>query len=179
MACLALSTGRALACKNVMGGIKAVYFADYGTLGDLTITDGEITAFGGTPAFFEYDVKGSSGLEQTINASRENGTVFYEQTLTLVLTKLDLLTQNELIKVIDARPYAVIEDYNNNYLLIGADNGADCNGGSITTGVAAGDLTGFSITMAGQEKLPAFFVTPSVLQGAVSASFASPTQIVP
>ena len=93
--------------------------------------------------------------------------------------KLDLLTQNELINIIDARPYAVIEDYNNNYLLIGAENGADCNGGTITTGVAAGDLTGFTITMAGQEKLPAYFVTPSVLQGAVVASFAAPTQITP
>jgi len=33
--------------------------------------------------------------------------------------------------------------------------------------------------MAGQEKLPAYFVTPSVLQAQISASAAAPTQITP
>ena len=43
MACL-LTSGRALPCKSSVGGLKAVYFADYGTLGTTTIASGEITA---------------------------------------------------------------------------------------------------------------------------------------
>jgi hypothetical protein len=46
-----ISTGRLLACKDNVGGIRNIYFADYGTLGALTITDGEITAIAGTPIF--------------------------------------------------------------------------------------------------------------------------------
>ena len=56
MAC-SLTSGRALPCKSAVGGLKAVYFADYGTLGAATITAGEITAFAGTPEWFEFDIK--------------------------------------------------------------------------------------------------------------------------
>jgi hypothetical protein len=35
MACL-LTAGRALGCKTSVGGLKAIYFADYGTLGTIT-----------------------------------------------------------------------------------------------------------------------------------------------
>jgi len=163
MACL-LNTGRKVPCKDSVGGIKAAYFADYDTLGELTIVAGEVTAFGGSGIdFFKFDVKGNSSLEQTITSSRENGTAFYEQTLNLTLTKLDLATQQELIEIVKARPHVIIEDYNGNYLLIGAVNGADCSGGTIVTGAAMGDLSGFTLTMAGQEKLPAFFVTPAIV----------------
>ena len=36
MAC-SLTTGRKVPCKSAVGGIKTIYFADFGTLGDATI----------------------------------------------------------------------------------------------------------------------------------------------
>jgi len=36
MAC-ALTKGRNLPCKTGFGGVKKIYFADYGTLGTVTI----------------------------------------------------------------------------------------------------------------------------------------------
>jgi len=172
-----LTTGRSVPCKDSVGGIKAVYFADFGTLGDLagiTETAYEVTGFGGTPDFFKFDVKGNSSLEQTITASRENGTAFFEQTLSLTLTKLDLATLEELRILVIGRPHVIVQDYNDNYLLVGAYNGADCTGGTIVTGAAMGDLSGFTLTMAGQEKFPAFFVQESVVTGAASASQINP-----
>ena len=66
MAC-SLTTGRKVPCKSAVGGIKTVYFADYGTLGDATITAGEITALSGTTIdWFQFDVKGNSSLETSI-----------------------------------------------------------------------------------------------------------------
>jgi len=47
-----LNTGRKVPCKDSVGGIQAVYFADFGTMGALTVTAGEVTAFAGTPDFF-------------------------------------------------------------------------------------------------------------------------------
>ena len=88
-----LTSGRKVACKSSVGGIKTVYFADYGTLGDATIVSGEITALSGTPDWYQFDLKGNSTLETAINSSRENGTTFYETTLTLNLPYLDLATQ--------------------------------------------------------------------------------------
>ena len=177
-----LTTGRSVPCKDSVGGIKAVYFADYGTLGDLTgITETayEVTGFGGTPDFFKFDVKGNSSLEQKITASRENGTAFFEQTLNLTLTKLDLATLEELRILVIGRPHVIVQDYNDNYLLVGAYHGADCTGGTIVTGAAMGDLSGFTLTMAGQEKFPAFFVQESVVTAAIAGGASTPTQINP
>ena len=115
-----------------------------------------------------------TSLEQTINADRTNGTSFYTQTLNLTLTKLDAATQAELIDVVRARPHVFIEDYNGNYFLIGAVHGAEATGGTIVTGAAMGDLSGFTLTMTAEETLPAYFVTSTVVTGNESA-----TQITP
>lgn len=173
MACL-LTSGRALPCKSSVGGLKTVYFADFGTLGAATISAGEITALAGTPDFFQFDIKGNSSLETTVNSSRENGTTFYTQTLNLTLPVLDKATQEEIKLVAAARPHVAIEDYNGNFFLVGYEHGADVTGGTIVSGAAMGDLSGFTLTLEAQETAPAYFVTATVIP-----AFASATQIDP
>jgi hypothetical protein len=168
MACL-LTSGRALPCKSSVGGLKAVYFADYGTLGTTTIAAGEITAISGTPDFFKFDIKGNSSLETTINSSRENGTTFYTQTLNLTLPVLDKATQEQIKLLATARPHVAIEDYNGNFFLVGLEHGAEVNGGTVVSGAAMGDLSGFTLTLEGQETDPAFFVTSTVITDNESA----------
>jgi hypothetical protein len=172
MACT-LTTGRKLPCKTGFGGVKKVYFADFGTLGTVTVdADGTISAFSGTPSWFEFDVKGNSSLESTINSSRENGTTFFAQTLNLTLPFLDNGTQQEIQLLAVSRPHMVVEDYLGNQFLCGLENGVECTGGTIVTGAAAGDLYGFTLVMEGQEeKAPAF-----VDAGVISADA---TQITP
>jgi hypothetical protein len=173
-----MSTGRKLACKDAVGGIQKVFFADYGTLGTATISGGIVTAFSGTTyTLFQYDVKSASGLEQTITSSNDNGTTFFEQTLTLVLTKLDAPTQVELAKVIATRPHVFIQDNNGNYLSVGMTRGCDVNG-TISTGVALGDLNGYSLTITGQEPLMAQFITANLVTTKIAGG-ATPTQITP
>jgi len=172
MACT-LTTGRKLPCKTGFGGIKAVYFADYGTLGTVTYdADKTISAFSGSPAWFKFDVKGNSSLEVAINSSRENGTTFYAQTLNLTLTFLDNATKEELQLLAVSNPHLVVEDYMGNQLLCGVDNGVEVTGGTIVTGAAAGDLSGFTLTFEGQEDRAPFFVDAGVIS-------ASATQISP
>ena len=173
-----MSTGRKLACKDAVGGIQKVFFGDYGTLGTATISGGIVTAFSGASyTLFQYDVKSASGLEQTITSSNDNGTTFFEQTLTLVLTKLDAPTQVELAKVIATRPHVFIQDNNGNYLAVGMTRGCDVNG-TISTGVALGDLNGYSLTITGQEPLMAQFITANLVTTKIAGG-ATPTQITP
>ena len=39
-----LTTGRIVPCRNKSGGLKKVFFADFGTLGEITESAGLITA---------------------------------------------------------------------------------------------------------------------------------------
>ena len=47
---------------------------------------------------------------------------------------------------------------------MGAEHGAEVNGGTIVTGAAMGDLSGYTLTLNAQEQLPANF-----LEGATEA----------
>ena len=173
MACL-LTSGRALPCKSSVGGLKSVYFCDYGTLGDATIVAGEITAVAGTPDFFKYDIKGSSSLETAITSSRENGTTFYTQTLNLTLTTLDKATQEEIKLLSVSRPHIAVEDYNGNFFLVGLEHGAEVTGGSIASGAAMADASAFTLTFEAMEKSPANFTVSTVVTANESATQIDP-----
>jgi len=162
MACL-LTTGRKVPCKSAFGGIKTVYFAYYGSLTAIAIdaTTKEATTTG-SATWYEYDVKGNSSLETTVTSSRENGTTFYTQSLNLTLTFLDAQTQDELQTLAVARPYIVVEDYYGNSFLCGYENGMECTGGTVVTGAAAGDLSGFTLTFEGMEEAAPFFLAAAV-----------------
>lgn len=164
MACT-LTKGRNEPCKDVVGGITAVYFADFGTLGAITYdaTDTDvIDSFGGTPTWFKFDVKGTSSFEQTITSSRENGTTFFDQTLNLNFKKLSKQTHNEVKLLAYARPHVIVEDNNGNKFMMGLEYGAEVNGGTIATGAAMGDMSGYTLTFNAQEKVPANFVDATI-----------------
>ncbi len=162
MSCL-LTTGRKIPCKSAFGGIKRVYFADYGDITSVTVdgTTKEAT-ISGSPTWFEFDVKGNSSLETTVTSSRENGTTFYTQTLNLTLTYLDAKTQAELQTLAVARPYIVVEDYYGNNFLCGFENGMECTGGTVVSGSAAGDLSGFTMVFEGLEETAPYFLDAAV-----------------
>ena len=157
MAC-DLSLGRKEPCKDVVGGIKAVYFTDFGDLGTVTESDDEITDLSGTFTAFKYEVKGNSSFEQNITSSRENGTTFFEQTLNLTLHKLSKEDNKELKLLAYGRPHVAVEDYNGNVFVMGLQHGADVSGGTIVTGAAMGDLSGYTLALTGMELKPANFV---------------------
>lgn len=173
MACI-LTNGRTVPCKSAVGGLKSVYFTDFGTLGDITITSFEITAITGTPELFQFDLKGDSSLETTVTSSRDNGTTFYESTLTLNFTFLDKDTQDELRLLAIARPHIWVEDYNGNYFLLGKENGAELTTGTFGTGAAMGDKSGYSLTFVATEKAAPDFTQASVVTGATQGSQITP-----
>lgn len=157
MAC-AVSNGRALPCKSGVGGLKSIYFGPYSdTTAALTDSSGTITLTD-TETFYKYEIKGNSSLETAINSSRENGTTFYETTLNVTFTFLDVATQEQIKLLAHGRPQIVVEDYNGNGFLVGKDHGAEVTGGTVVTGAAMGDLSGFTLTLTAQETAPPFFV---------------------
>ena len=177
MACN-VTAGRVLPCKAGFGGIKAAYFFDLDALGALTYTDGVITAIAGTPTVYEYDVKNTSSLETAINSSRETGTTFYEQTLSLTLTYLDAPTQEQIKLIAWGRPSVAVEDYYGNMFIAGLENGMELSGGTIGTGTQPGDLSGSTLTLVGQEVDPATFITSTLITGATQGTKIDPTASV-
>jgi len=166
MAC-ELTRGRKEPCKDVVGGLKNIYFVDFGDLGTVTKTDDEITNLTGDSSndltAFKYELKGNSSFEQTVTASRENGTVFYEQILNLTLKKLSKEDNKELKLLAYGRPHVAVEDYNGNVFMMGLEHGADVSGGTIVSGASMGDLSGYTLTLTAQEREPANFMASATV----------------
>ena len=156
-----ISLGRIEPCKDSLGGLKAVYFVNWGDMTgvtyDATNTD-VIDAVAGNPDAYKYDLKGASTFTQNVNSSRENGTTFFEQVLELTFKKLTVKDHKELKLMAYGRPNVIVEDNNGNFFLAGLDHGMDVTGGTIVTGGAFGDLSGYTLTLTGQEQVPANFI---------------------
>mgnify|MGYP000041104611 FL=1 len=164
MAC-ALTSGRKIPCKSAFGGIKEVLFADFGGLTGITIDAAtkQVTAVAGTASWYKFDVKGPSSLETTVTSSRENGTTFYTQTINLTLTFLEAKTQAELQILALGRPYAAVVDYYGNTFLCGFENGMEVTTGTVVSGAAAGDLSGFTMVLEGMEETAPYFLDSGVI----------------
>jgi len=157
-----LSQGRQRPCKDSVGGLKAVYFLNYGESTydvsfDATNTD-QVDGFGTGLTCYRYDLKGNSNLEQTIVSSTDTGGTFFEQVLTLVLPKLTVKDHKELKLLSFGRPHVIIKDNNDNYFVAGLEHGMDVTGGTISSGSAMGDLSGYTLTLSGGERAPANFI---------------------
>jgi hypothetical protein len=161
MAC-DLSLGRISPCKDSVGGLKSVYFINYGDMDaptyDVTDTD-VISTIGTGVSAYKYDIKGSSTFTQNIQSSRENGTTAFEQVLELTLPKLTAADHKEIKLLTYGRPHIIVEDYNGNYFLAGLENGMDVTGGTIVTGASMSELSGYTLTLTGMEKAPANFLS--------------------
>ena len=159
MAC-DLTKGRAVPCKDVVGGIYKITFINYEDLdaSDIAFSSDEITDISATFTAYVYEVKGNSSFEQSFNSSRENGTTFFTQTLNLTLPKLSKEDNKELKLMAYGRPKVVVQDNNGNAFMMGVNYGAEVTGGTVVTGAAMGDLSGYTLTMEAQEQLPANFI---------------------
>tara|TARA_R100001015_G_C4623452_1_gene181256 strand:+ start:460 stop:1020 length:561 start_codon:yes stop_codon:yes gene_type:complete len=169
MACN-LTKGRKEPCKDSVGGIKAVFFIEHPATATFDSTDTDViedlqTSAGGGVTAFKYEVKGNSSFEQAITSSRENGTTFFDQTLNLTLHKLTVQDHKEIKLISFSRPVIVVQDYNDNAFVMGREHGSDVNGGTIVTGAAMADLSGYTLTFNAQELQPANF-----LEGATGAN---------
>jgi hypothetical protein len=163
-----LTKGRVEPCKDSVGGLANVYFIIYDDFTfsevsyDVTDTDviDELSATGITA--YKYELKSTSNsFEQTINSSRDTGTTFFEQTLNLTFKKLTKEDNKELKLMAYGRPLVIVEDNSGNLFLAGLEHGMDVTGGSVVTGGAMGDLSGYTLTLTGQEKVPANFCIPT------------------
>ena len=168
MACGILTKGRGLDCNRISGGIKYVYFGVYDqftapieTTG-LPVTAGEVTDLEmGANDLYRYTMPlGVASLTDTIVGSRENGTIYYTPSLSVILNRLTKEDQNQ-IKLLGATKLvcfaqlnATLPSTNDVIVALGVTNGLELNAGTMDSGAAWGDRGGYTLTFDGIEASP-------------------------
>lgn len=156
--CSALTSGRELQCKDSVGGIRKIFFAQ--SLGTLSIDSNEIIDDITATTVYQYDLPNQTGsFTQTIQTSAENGTVFFEQAVNIKLNKLTTADRNEIKVLAQENLYIFVFDANNNLFLVGEENLAQCTAGTIQTGTNRGDMNGYDLTFTAYERIPARYLT--------------------
>jgi hypothetical protein len=163
-----IANGRVEACKDAISGLLNIYFINYGDLPvptasnptyDATNTDViETWVPDAQLSLYKYELKGANGFEQTIQTSRDNGTTFFEQVLTVQLKKQDIATHKNVKMLAYGRPRIVVETRDHQYFLAGLDQGCDVTAGTVSSGTAMGDFNGYNLTFTAMEKIPANFL---------------------
>lgn len=148
MACN-LSAGIQLGCRDNTGGLKTLWITDYTNVTSLTSSTGDtITAISGTGTFYEFQlIRTSSQLTETVNASLENGTVFYQGEVVTYFNKLGQDKRNILKTLAQSQRLAIVaEDNNGQYFYLGQTYGCFISAGTSVTGKALGDQNGYNMT---------------------------------
>lgn len=146
-------------CRDNAGGVAKVWITESENIVSLTKTSADtITSISGLTGttFFEFElIRTTSQLTETVNASLENATVFYQQELVMFFAKLEQYKRNVLKALAQNFRLAVIlEDNNGQYYLLGEEYGMFVSAGSNVTGLALGDRQGYNITLQALEQLP-------------------------
>ena len=168
MACTALTKGRGLDCNRISGGIKYVYFGVYDQFDAPIETTGIVQSAGeitdiemGANVLYRYTMPlGVASLTDTIVGSRENGTIYYTPALNVILNRLTKEDQNQIkllgsTKVVAfAQLNATLTNGHDVIVGLGVSNGLELNAGTMDSGAAWGDRSGYTLTFDGIEALP-------------------------
>ena len=174
MSCSLLTSGWPKGCKDNAGGLKRILLANKDevlaftedTTGSLPVPSGEITDITMIAGAMFYEFvpnKMSSNWVENIQANAQNGTIGYEQVLTMIFAKNEAAARNRVVLLGQGEVYAIVEDYNGKYFLLGEFNGCELTGGSSSSGTALSDLNGWTLTLTAMEPEPAKEVTAAAI----------------
>ena len=153
-------------CTNGKGGIKSVLLFPLGAVTASTVLANEVTALTVTGETYLYKLKSNlSSYTAPIKVDKNNGTLWYEQSLSMILasdnkelrSEIHLLAQNEVV--------ALVENADGTIVALGFGEGlqiADAN--EYTSGVLKSDRRGHVIVLNGMENDEVPDVDPSLYQ---------------
>lgn len=167
--CMTLSSGICRGCRDNVGGLKAIYVADYYSVDWTSLATaaytGEVTELSLVEGSHWYRLepnKYSASWTENINVSVENGTLGYEQVITGVFGKNAQALRNTIEELAKGDLVLVLLDANDTMWLIGAEhNGAYVSGGNSASGTALTDLNGWNVNFTCNAKAPALQVIPA------------------
>lgn len=156
MACT-IASGYSLGCRDNTGGIQEAYIGNFGDQTyTLSATGSIATVVSGTISYYTFEQENEVGqFDQTGQYSTENGTVFFEQNLTLMFHKNTAELRDQLLILSQANLSVIVKDQRGTYWLMGYQNGCRVTEGSMNTGKAYGDMNGITLTIQGKEPEPA------------------------
>jgi hypothetical protein len=146
MSCL-IGNGRLEACKDSISGISNIFFINFGEIDTVTYSGtapnlgDDIQGITGVTKLYKYELKGANGL------------------LTVQFKRQDIKTHKNIKFIAYGRPYVVVQSRTNEFFLMGLNEGADVESGSVNSGVEYTDYNGYNLVLKSTEQRPANYLS--------------------
>ena len=168
MASCTITAGFALQCKDGIGGIKKIFLNSHDLFAGFLSFDAmteEVNGCSSEGKLFQFDLPKSTGnFTEEVNSSVENGTIFYTQTVTASFHKLSPQRRKQLEIIGRNRLFVVVLDTNDNYWVVGYEDGSEVTAASTTTGTAKGDMNGYTITLTSDSMHKAYRIEDGIFE---------------
>ena len=167
MAC-ALTSNYTSDCRDSVGGLVEIYFIEAGNVSSITEASGVVTAItkASGKVFRKYEQdQDTAFFVENLNSNVQNGSMFYQQELTIVCNKMQTAVRNELLLLNKNRLIAVAKDANGAYWLLGKTRFLHATAGNSGSGTASGDRNGYTFTYTALEPSLAPSVDSSIIAG--------------
>lgn len=163
MAC-AISAGYTIDCRENVGGVKAIYIAEFGniTVNEVSGLVTGITKVTGK-RFYKFEVpRATANTSSNATASEENGSLFFTHQVVFPLNKRDATTRNIITTLAKAKIVAVTEDNDGKFRMFGKGQGLYLASTEAGSGTAMADRNGYNITLTGMQTEDFLEVSSSV-----------------
>lgn len=150
MACNQTLGGLILDCSSSVGGIKAVYIANYADVTAIEYDGETITNFtmSGETKFKKYEFRKQTGsMTSTLNVDEQAGVNYVSTELNLVFAKMETQKRLEISALSKGQLAVIVKDGNDNYFYLGVNDYVSATAGSGATGQSKGDSNNYSITL--------------------------------
>ena len=166
--CLQTLKGISLDCESSMGGIKAVYLANFEDVKGVTLdTAGEkITGFTMTEGvkFKEYQFRKNTGsMNSTLTADESTGLNYVTTEVSLVFTKMETAKRIEMTALAQAQLAVIVLDSNGIYWYTTKDEYAAASAGTGETGTAKSDRNAYGLTLTSENNTYPFEIDSAVI----------------
>ena len=149
MACNVTLMGIPIDCGTNLSGIKALYLANDASVGDVTVTEGEISAIDASAGtFYEYiPAKNTGSLTKTLTKDESTGVMYYTNEAVAQFNRMETAKRSELANIDRGHFKAVILDSNGKYWFLGKDNYVSASAVTGQTGAGLDDGNFYTLTL--------------------------------
>ena len=149
MACNVTLMGIALDCVTNLSGIKAIYLANDASVGNVTVSEEQITAIDASAGtFYEYiPAKNTGSLTKTLTKDESTGVMYYTNEVVAQFNKMETKKRTELSNIDRGQFKAIVLDSNGKYWFLGYDNYVSASAVTGQTGAGLDDGNFYTLTL--------------------------------
>ena len=149
MACNVTLTGIALDCGTNLSGIKALYLANDASVGDVTVSDNEISAIDASAGTFKKYVpaKNTGSLTKTLTKDESTGVMYYTNEAVAQFNKMETAKRTEIANIDRGQFKAIVLDNNGKYWFLGYNNYVSATAVTGQTGAGLDDGNFYTLTL--------------------------------